>query len=188
MISAAMTKFSKSIDLPPSDNSINPFLDFAFTTVAAAFPALRLFKVLEKIDKEADALLAAYKFMKTEPALVAGVAKSLPKMGETADVLKKANDSRMKALVALKADPDSSGLTKLDTAKATIKDLVAASNKAAATFDKIADWIAVEFRFRVEHPEIQRSDTILDLAKKILVPPDFPSSLEFDQLEAAYIW
>ena len=41
MISAAMTKFAKFIDLPPSDTSINSFLDFAFTTIAAAFPALR---------------------------------------------------------------------------------------------------------------------------------------------------
>ena len=44
-----------------------------------------------------------------------------------------------------------------------IKDLVAASNKAAETFDTVADLIATEFRSRVEHPEILSSDTILAL-------------------------
>jgi hypothetical protein len=192
MISSATTKFAAFLKLPPTSSSINLYVDFAFTAVAAVFPAVRLLKLLDGVSKEASVALAIAKASATAPQRLATViVQGVPKAGETADVLKKANDTRMKALAALKSDPATGSvaeLRKLDSSKAAIRYFVETATRAAQVFDNVADVIAAEFYARVTHPDIQRRETIFDITKRILVTHDFLTPDELDQLEATYIW
>jgi hypothetical protein len=131
MLTTAITKFSGFLKLPPSSSSLNPFLDFAFTAVAVLYPALRLTSLLTKVTKASDVALVIAKASETAPPALAVAVNALPKMHEYADVMKKANDSRMKALTALKDDPSTGAagaLSKFDAAKGPIKELLAAAN------------------------------------------------------------
>lgn len=192
MISSATTKFAGFLKLPPTSSSINLYLDFAFTAVAAVFPAVRLLKLLDGISKEANVALVIAKASGTAPQRLATViVQGVPKAGETADVLKKANDTRMKALAALKSDPATESvaeLRKLDSSKSAIRYFVDTATRAAQVFDNVADVIAAEFYARVMHPDVQRKETIFDITRKILVRHDFLTPDELDQLEATYLW
>jgi hypothetical protein len=191
MISSAIAKFAAFLKLPPSSSSINRYLDFAFTAVAALFPAIRLMKLLDDVSQEANVALAIAKASETAPPRLATVvAKGVPKAAETTDVLKKANDTRMKALAALKSDASSGAvgeLSKLDSSKGAIRYFVETATSAAKTFDTVADVIDAEFKLRVRDPDISRKETILDKTTKILVTPNFLTPPELDQLEASYI-
>jgi len=192
MVSSAVTKFAGFLNLPPSSSSINQYLDLAFTAVSALYPALRLSKILDTVSKDADVALTIAKATDTSPPVAAVVLKGLSSdAGQIADVLKKGNDTRMKALAAMKSDPSSGAVTelsKLDASKGPIKDLIATANQAGATFDKVADMISAEFKKRVVNPNATQTESILQKTKKVLTPPDFPTEAELDQLETQYLW
>jgi hypothetical protein len=190
MISSATTKFAGFLKLPETSSYINVYLDAAFTAVAAVFPAVRLLKLLDGISKEATVALAVAKAAGSSAPVAAAVVHA-PKAGEIADVVKKANDTRMKALAALKSDPAvgaAGDLQKLDSSKAAIRYFVETSTRAAQVFDNVADVVAEQFYMRVNHPDIPQKKTILEITTGMLVKHDFLTPAELDQLEATYIW
>jgi|KBSMisStandDraft_5_1062788.scaffolds.fasta_scaffold49068_2 hypothetical protein len=190
MISSATTKFAGFLKLPEETSSMNLYIDAAFTAVAAVFPAVRLLKLLDGINKEAAVALAVAKLSKTGPS-VAGAIMAVPKAGEIADVVKKANDTRMKALAALKSDPATTAvaeLAKLDNSDATIMYFAETSTRTAETFDKVANLIAEEFYQRIKNPEVKRKEDILSITKRILVMHEFPTPDELRQLGRTYLW
>jgi hypothetical protein len=190
MISSATTKFATFLNLPEEVDKTNLYIDAAFTTVAALFPAVRLLKLLDGINKEAAVALAVAKLSKTGPS-VAGAIMAVPKAGEIADVVKKANDSRMKALAALKSDPATKAvaeLAKLDNSDATIMYFAETATRTAETFDNVANVISEEFFQRVKHPEVKRKETIWGITKRLLPIHDFPKPDELRQLGRTYLW
>ena len=190
MISSATTKFAGFLNLPETSSYINAYLDAAFTAVAAVFPAVRLLKLLDGISKEASVALAVAKAAGSSAPVAAAIVYA-PKAGEIADVVKKANDTRMKALAALKSDPAigaAGDLQKLDSSKAAIRYFVETATRAAQVFDNVADVVAEEFYMRINHPDIPHKKTIFDITRGMLVKHDFLTPAELDQLEATYLW
>jgi hypothetical protein len=149
-------------------------------------------KLMDQVTKDANVALAVAQASETAaPRLATVVAKGVPKTGETADVLKKANDTRMKALAVVKGDASTGAvaeLSKLDSSKAAIRYFVETATHAAKAFDAVADVVDVEFRSRVRNPDTPQKGTILDKIKPILVTHNFLTPAELDQLEATYIW
>ena len=190
MISSATTKFAAFLNLPEEVNKTNLYIDAAFTAVAALFPAVKLLKLLDGINKEAAVALAVAKLAKTGPS-VAGAIMAVPKAHEIADAMKKANDTRMKARAAMKSDPSTTAvaeLSKLDNSDAIIMYFAETSTRTAETFDNVANVIAEEFFQRVKHPDVKRKETIWDITKRILPIHDFPTPDELRQLGRTYLW
>jgi hypothetical protein len=191
MLNSATTKFAAFLNLPATSSKLNQYLDVAFTLLATAFPVLRLTGLLEGVTKNATLAVEIAKAAETKAPALATVVTSLPKAHEYADVIKKANDTRMKALVALKSDPSANAanaLSKLDASKAAIKSLAAAANQAVLVFDKVADAIGAEFKSRLATPGKAHKKSILQIAQDILTPPNFPTQSELDMIETRYLW
>jgi len=162
LISSAMMKFTKFVDLPESKT--DSFWKTAAHVIDADVPPFRFLKMLSDQERYID------------KATHARLPHPASKVKEKLETLEKTS-------------PDGiTQLNKLDAGKEIIQELIQASQRALLVCAKTLLLIDLEVEKRLSAPDHPAPETTLAVVQRHLSVPVYPTEAERDQIESACLW
>jgi len=189
ILTSAMQKFAKFVDLPESNSKFAAILDLAFTALSLVQPEFFLAKLLGEEEKAVGLALEISAQAGGKGAkIVKGIEKTR-EIGEKAAKAKEKVVSITEKIDKVREAPEGvSPLGKLDASKGPIKDLIKAYNKALGVWSKALDTLDNELESRLSDSASPGKEPMLVLAKRLLAPPQPFTDNELDQIERLYLW
>ncbi|MBN9063145.1 MAG: hypothetical protein BGP06_12625 [Rhizobiales bacterium 65-9] len=194
----AMQKFAKFLELEAIPPWYTPYLALASIALSVAQPELFLATFLKE-KKEAVTLALTIsaaagsktaKAAQTVQAVRDAAAKGKEVAGKVKDVYDGAKGA--KEAVGKIADPETApgadDLRKLDASKGVVTQLIAASRATFKIWSDALDALANEFENRLNDPGKSRSETLEQMASRLLAKPVQLSVSELDEVELLFLY
>jgi len=218
ILTSAMDKFNKFLNLPAGDKRASAFWEFAFNLLTIAVPALRLRAVVAGLQKSATTSFNMAKFYgestrlaKVKKTVARGARIAGDKIDKGVAVINKAKDIKEKAdkivdpgkkvlsdLVKDAKLPDTAGspsseLSKLDVSRKVILELVEDARKASDAWKIAYAAELVEYENRYVHDlpasnPAKKSQSLEDYMKEHLPNTPRLTSDELVECETMYLW
>ncbi len=191
MIESAARKFQAFSELPASSSTLLAFLDFAWSLVSTAVPALRLVGLVRKANiaaelTHASSAVRAVLIQHTSPGKVTRVTGRL---GEVKDGADKVTGILGKGKAVINSDmPAVEAFAKLDTSKGPVKELFEDARKLVAAWSGTIDFLVEEKAARLANPTKTYRYTMASYASERLPIPEIFSGPELDQIETSHLW
>lgn len=196
ILTAAMNKFNKFLDLPEGDSRAGHVWDLAFTILSTAVPALRLTKFISDMKTSSETALAlakrvqenvkaadAAKYLAARGAQGAG--KIAQKIDDAKDKIGKIKDAHEGA--TKEAGTGENQLSKLDAARGPIRTLIADGRSAESAWSKALDAELTEFENRLGSAK-SKEGSLENYIRELLPPvPDLTDD-EMTEIEMRYLW
>ena len=191
MITSAMQKFAKFLELPESSSKLGLWWDTAFGIISTLVPAFRWARFLTEQERNVEK--AALELAATLGSKKAKFIKLGQKAGEAAERINKAKEfvTKTRENVEGLARPVPEGLAelnKLDDSKKPIHELLESSKKAIGIWSKALDTLDMELEKRLSDLNNRPKESILSMIQRLLTVPNFPTAEELDQIETACLW
>lgn len=191
MIESASRKLQAFAALPASSSKVVTFLDFAWTAVSTAVPALRLVSLVRKanIAEEITKSSAAAGMMLIQNTSPGKVSRITGKIGELKDGVEKGVGIYEKGQAAVAADtPAVEAFAKLDTTKGPVKELFEDARRMVGVWSRTIDFLVDQKTARLAHPTVAYKETLLSYATQRLPALEVLAGPELDMIESEYLW
>jgi hypothetical protein len=189
ILTSAMQKFAKFLDLPESSSRLAAIFDVAFSLLSLVQPELLIGKLFMEEEK---AVTLALSIAEAAGDRRVKALRAAQKVGGAVEKGVKARDTVTAiAEKAAKTEPPPEGvslLSKLDASKKPIYDLIESSKKMENVWSKALDTLDLELENRLSDLNSQPSESLLALAQRLLVLPKQLTRSELAQVELLYLY
>lgn len=189
ILTSAMLKFTKFLDLPESKSG--SWWELAVNVIGTVVPAFKWMRMLSEQEQAVEK--AAIEIAAALGSKRAKAVKLVERGKEIKEKIDSVKDPAMKVkenLETLAKSPPSglSELSKLDSTKKPIRELIEASKKALLVWAKTLNTLDLELENRLSDLNTRAKETMLAMVQRLLKLPDFPKDEELDQIETACLW
>lgn len=191
MIESASRKFQAFAALPASSSKVLEFVDFAWTAVSSAVPALRLVSLVRKANIAVDltkksAAAGMILIQNTSPGKVSRITG---KIGEIKDGVEKGVGVYQKGqAVVADETPAVEAFAKLDTSKGPVKELFEDAKRMVGVWSGTIDFLVDQKTVRLGNPTAAYKETLYSYATQRLPALEVFAGPELDQIESEYLW